>query len=130
MTELKSILHVEDDPSIQAVARVALETVGGFEVTGCDDGQHALETLAGFKPDLILMDVMMPNLDGPSTLKRLQADPELSRIPVVFMTAKIQPAEVEEYRAIGAADVLEKPFDPMTLADRLKRIWEDVHVDP
>ncbi|MCX2524552.1 response regulator [Larsenimonas rhizosphaerae] len=129
MKPLDTILHVEDDPSIQAVARVALETVGGFNVTGCDDGQHALNVLATFRPDLILMDVMMPNMDGPTTLKHLQQDEVLASIPVVFMTARIQPAEVEQYRSLGAVDVLEKPFDPMTLAERLRAVWENVHGD-
>ena len=121
MTELKRIMHVEDDPSIQAVAKVALEVVGGFTVETCSGGEEALNA---FQPQLILLDVMMPGMDGPSTLKKMQADFDLSTIPVVFMTAKVQANEIESYKALGAADVVVKPFDPMTLSDQIRDIWQ------
>ena len=99
-------MHVEDDPSIQAVAKVALEVVGGFTVETCSGGEEALKSFHAFAPQLILLDVMMPGMDGPSTLKKMQSDFDLSAIPVVFMTAKVQANEIESYKALGAADVV------------------------
>lgn len=127
MPELTRILHVEDDPSIQAVARVALEAVGGFTVLSCASGQEALERIQGFAPDFILLDVMMPGMDGPQTLEKLGERLDLQQIPVVFMTAKVQPAEIEHYRNLGARDVIIKPFDPMQLAAQVRQIWSRAH---
>ncbi len=127
MPELTRILHVEDDPSIQAVARVALEAVGGFTVLSCASGQEALERIQGFAPDFILLDVMMPGMDGPQTLEKLGERLDLRQIPVVFMTAKVQPAEIEHYRNLGARDVIIKPFDPMQLAAQVRQIWSRAH---
>lgn len=117
-------MHVEDDPSIQMVAKVALEAVGGFEVCTCGGGQEALENFNDFAPQLILLDVMMPTMDGPSTLRKLQEKFDLSAIPVVFMTAKVQSNEVESYKALGASDVVVKPFDPMQLSAQIQAIWQ------
>ena len=124
MTELKKIMHVEDDPSIQMVARVALEAVGGFTVCTCGSGQEALSQYPQFQPQLVLLDVMMPGMDGPSTLKQLQKQYDLRQIPVVFMTAKVQSSEIESYKALGASDVVVKPFDPMTLSAQISQIWQ------
>ena len=95
MSELKKILYVEDEPDIQMVARVALENVGGFELLVCSSGAEAVEKAPAFEPDLFLLDVMMPDMDGPTTLEKLRNLPNLSDIPVMFMTAKVQPQEVE-----------------------------------
>ncbi|MGQ7959936.1 response regulator [Pseudomonas sp. SP16.1] len=127
MSELKRILHVEDDPSIRAVARVALEAVGGFEVLSCANGQEALDQVLGFAPDFILLDVMMPGMDGPQTLERLRELIDIDEVPVVFMTAKVQPGEVAQYRNLGARDVIIKPFDPMQLAAQVRQIWSQRH---
>jgi CheY-like chemotaxis protein len=116
-------MHVEDDPSIQTVARVALEAVGGFEVCTCSGGQEALDRFESFAPQLILLDVMMPTMDGPSTLRNLQQQFDLTKIPVVFMTAKVQTNEIESYKALGASDVVVKPFDPMKLSEQIQGIW-------
>mgnify|MGYP006363199937 FL=1 len=123
MSELRRIMHVEDDPSIQTVARVALEAVGGFEVCTCSGGQEALDRFESFAPQLILLDVMMPTMDGPSTLRNLQQQFDLTKIPVVFMTAKVQTNEIESYKALGASDVVVKPFDPMKLSEQIHGIW-------
>jgi CheY-like chemotaxis protein len=123
MSELRRIMHVEDDPSIQTVARVALEAVGGFEVCTCSGGQEALERFESFAPQLILLDVMMPTMDGPSTLRNMQQQFDLKKIPVVFMTAKVQTNEIESYKALGASDVVVKPFDPMKLSEQIQQIW-------
>ncbi|HLY11935.1 MAG TPA: response regulator [Planctomycetota bacterium] len=127
MKALHRILMVEDEPDIQAVARVALEAVGGFSVDMCSSGREALERVKSCAPDLILMDVMMPGLDGPSTLQQLRADPATAGYPVIFMTAKVQSHEVKRYRDIGGLGVIAKPFDPMTLADSVRTIWEQEH---
>lgn len=125
---LTRIMMVEDEPDIQAVARVALETVGGLTVEMCSSGKEALERVPGAQPQLILMDVMMPGMDGPSTLRELRARPDTKAIPIIFMTAKVQPQEVANFKMIGALGVIPKPFDPMTLAATVRSIWEKEHV--
>lgn len=120
MSELKKILYVEDEPDIQMIARVALENVGGFELLVCSSGTEAVEKAAAFAPDLLLLDVMMPGMDGPTTLGELRKIPELSKTPVMFMTAKVQPQEVEFLKSLNVADVIAKPFDPMGLANNIR----------
>jgi len=120
---LSKILYVEDEPDIQAVAKIALESVGGLITEVCSSGDEALSKVSAFQPDLVLLDVMMPNMDGPSTMKAIREIPEFSTTPVVFMTAKVQPQEVQALLALGALDVIAKPFDPMTLSDQVKKIW-------
>ncbi len=126
MTEprLKRILYVEDEPDIQAVAKLALENIGGFTVEICSSGSAAIEAAPRFAPDLILLDVMMPEMDGISTYKALREIAETATTPVVFMTAKVQKQEVEGYEELGAIDVIRKPFDPMTLAATIREIWQ------
>ena len=114
---------VEDDLDIQAVARLVLETLGGFTVEVCSRGHEALETAPVFRPDMILLDVMMPGMDGPTTLMHLRALPDMEEVPVVFMTAKVMPDEIDHYKTLGALDVIRKPFDPMTLSATLNTIW-------
>ncbi|WP_397378714.1 response regulator [Pseudomonas sp.] len=127
MPELQRILHIEDDPSIQAVAKVALEAVGGFQVLSCSSGQAALDQLVAFAPDFILLDVMMPDMDGPQTLAHIAQLIDIEQVPVAFMTAKVQPAEIAHYRSLGARDVIIKPFDPMQLAAQVRKIWSQTH---
>lgn len=124
MSELKRILYVEDEPDIQAVAKLALESVGGFTLHVCSSGQQAIEEAEGFNPQLILLDVMMPGMDGPTTMQELRKIASLAEVPVIFMTAKVQTNEVAEYMDMGALDVIAKPFDPMTLSDTVRSIWE------
>ena len=123
-TELHRILYVEDDPDIQAIAVMVLETIHGFTLEVCSSGNEALQKAEAFNPDLILLDVMMPNMDGPDTLERLRECPVLATTPVVFITAKVQPREVQAYLDLGVVGVIAKPFDPMTLTDQLREIWE------
>jgi two-component system OmpR family response regulator len=117
---LRRILFVEDDPDIQVVATMALESLGGFSVLACGSGLEALSRFDEFAPDLVLLDVMMPGMDGPETLAALR---RRSDVPVIFMTARVQTHEVLRYRELGAAEVIAKPFDPMTLADTVRKIW-------
>lgn len=121
--KLSRILYVEDEPDIQMVARLALETLGGFTLEACGSGLEALEKISAFSPQFVLLDVMMPGMDGPGTLAKLREIPGFSAVPVVFMTAKVQPSEVAGYKAIGAVDVIPKPFDPMTLPAQVEAIW-------
>lgn len=127
MNALTRVLYVEDEPDIQAVARIALQSVGGLTVKICASGEEALREVKAFAPDLILLDVMMPGMDGPSTLAALRKLPEIQHVPVAFMTAKVQPNEVAHYKSLGALDVVPKPFNPMTLADQLRAIWKRHH---
>lgn len=120
---LARILYVEDEPDIRAIAQMALEAVGGFTVIVCSSGSEALAAAPTARADLLLLDVMMPGMDGPSTLKALRALPATADTPVIFMTAKVQAAEVAQYRELGAIDVIHKPFDPMELSAQISRIW-------
>jgi CheY-like chemotaxis protein len=125
MGDLQRILYVEDEADIRAVARVALQLVGGFTLELCADGAEALRVAAGFAPDMILLDVMMPGMDGPSTLEALRAVPSLAEVPVAFMTAKVQPDEIAYFKSLGALGVIPKPFDAMRLAERVRTMWSD-----
>lgn len=121
---LTRILFVEDDPDIQVIASLALEELGGFTVQVCSSGQEAIAAAPAFVPDLILLDVMMPGMNGPDTLRALRAIPQTASTPAIFMTAKVQTHEVEQYRTMGAVDVIAKPFDPMILSSMITTIWE------
>lgn len=123
---LRRILFVEDDPDIQVVATLALESLGGFSVASCGSGSEALSRFGEIAPDLVLLDVMMPGMDGPATLEALRRLPS-GDVPVVFMTARVQAHEIARYREMGAADVIAKPFDPMTLAETVQTIWRSLH---
>jgi CheY-like chemotaxis protein len=121
---LKTILYVEDEADIRTIAKMALEAVGGFSVRACASGREALTMAPDAGADLILLDVMMPGLDGPSTLKALREVPATASTPVIFMTAKVQPGEIAQYKGLGALDVIAKPFDPMSISDEIRRIWD------
>lgn len=123
MSDLERILYIEDEADIREVALLALDVVGGFTVKACASGQEALAKAQAFAPQLILSDVMMPGLDGPATIKALREIPSLADVPVVFMTAKVQPTEIDHFKSLGVRDVISKPFDPMTLADQVRSIW-------
>ena len=125
MGELKKVLCIEDEADIRKVAELSLQTVGGFDVFMCSSGKDALENAESFAPDLILLDVMMPQMDGPTTLKNLLQIESLKSVPVIFMTAKVQKHEKEHYLSLGALGVIPKPFDPMKLPTQVKEIWKD-----
>ena len=127
MKTLDKVLHVEDEADILEVTRIALEAVGGLTVQSCSSGMEALKKAPEFMPDLILLDVMMPEMDGPKTLVKLRELSETKDVPVVFMTAKILQTEIEKYKDLGVIDIITKPFDPMALADQLKTIWNNLH---
>ena len=120
MTPLK-VLYVDDDADICEVATLALELDPGIEVRTEASGASGLATAARWRPDAILLDVMMPLMDGPTTLVHLRSDALTCDIPVVFITARAQSREIDEFIKLGARDVITKPFDPMTLAGELRR---------
>ncbi len=127
MQPLRHVLCIDDEPDILEVARLSLETVGGLRVSCLNDTTQAIEHIRTIAPDLLLVDVMMPHMDGPAILAALRAHPTLAHLPVVFMTARVQPAEMAKYRELGATGVIAKPFDPMELSQEVQRIWETVH---
>lgn len=125
MPDLSLVLYVEDDPDIQTVAQMALEMVGGFTLRTCSSGSEALLAAAGCQPDLLLLDVMMPGMDGPTTLAELRKLANTATTPVIFMTAKVQASEVAHYRSLGAIGVIAKPFDPMQLPVQVRALWDE-----
>ncbi|TNE46435.1 MAG: response regulator [Deltaproteobacteria bacterium] len=126
MNTLRRILLVEDDEDIKTIAEFALTNLGGFVVRSCGNGKEALEQAPVFQPDLILLDVMMPLMDGPTTAMALMNIPELARVPVVFVTAKAQPHEKKAYLEMGVKAVIPKPFDPLALAQQVQTIWDQL----
>jgi DNA-binding response OmpR family regulator len=118
------VMYVEDDPDIRAIAEIALQDVGGFEALLCESGDMALKKTPDFDPELILLDVMMPGMDGPTTLKAIRKLDGMADVPVIFMTARLQKSEIREYRELGALGVIPKPFDPMTLSEQISEILQ------
>ena len=119
MTALR-VLHVDDEPDIRKVVKLSLSLDPTFTVLGCGSGAEALAAAPDWSPDMILCDVVMPMMDGPATLKHLQACPRTVDIPVVFMTARVQKREIQQFKSLGAVGVITKPFDPMTLVGELR----------
>lgn len=117
------LLLVDDDPDIRMIATVALSHGGQWEVTAAESGADALRKAGSIKPDVIVLDLMMPELDGLGTLAAMRQRADLAAVPVIFMTAKVQERDLERYREAGAAGCIQKPFDPRSLADEVKRIF-------
>jgi CheY-like chemotaxis protein len=122
------VLHVDDEPDIREIVEISLGLDPNFSVRGCGSGNEALAAASDWSPDLILLDVMMPGMDGPTTLRHLRQRPSTAAIPVVFMTARAQPRELEQFVALGAEGVIAKPFDPMTLAASVRLYSGDAGV--
>jgi CheY-like chemotaxis protein len=116
----KRILIIDDDDDIREVAALTLEMVAGWNVVTANSGAHGIQRAQEENPDAILLDVMMPGMDGPTTLSELRKNRQTCEIPVVFMTARAQAREVEEFISLGAQGVISKPFDPMTLASQVE----------
>lgn len=124
---LKKILFVEDEPDIQLIVQASLKHFGNYDVLVCNSGEEALRNAENFKAELILLDVMMPHMDGPTTLAKLRHIDGYANLPAVFMTAKTQPNEVSEFLNFGAVDVIAKPFDPIMLSTKLHEIYVKYH---
>jgi len=121
---LRTILYVDDDPDIREIVQIALGLTQSVTVHTAQSGEQALTLARALRPDLVLLDVMMPGLDGPGTLGRMRADPVTAPIPVIFMTAKAMPKEVELFQEMGAAGVIAKPFDPLQLSTQVASLWQ------
>jgi len=120
---LQRILVAEDESDWQDIHRMALETMGGFTVKICSNGKEALKAAPGFKPDFLILDVMMGDMTGMQLLNELRALPDFADTPAIFLTARAQAHELEEYRSYSVAEVISKPYDPMSLAERIRGIW-------
>ncbi len=127
MRQLRSVLYVDDEPDIREIVALALGIDGTLAVRTCHSGAAAIEAALERLPDLVLLDVMMPDLDGPATLARFRAEPSLANVPVVFVTAKTMPGELQRFTSLGAAGVISKPFDPMRLLEQVRILWERIH---
>lgn len=121
--QLRKILYIEDEADIRAVAKVALETIGGFETKMCESAQEALECISEYSPDLIILDVMMPNMGGVEALGEIKKLESQKDVPAIFMTAKVYEDEINHFKSQGAQDVIPKPFDPLLLAQQVQAIW-------
>jgi two-component system OmpR family response regulator len=119
-----SVLYVDDDPDICEVVQATLCLIAGLNVHTASSGEAAIDLAFELRPDLILMDVMMPGLDGPTTLKRLRESAPINEIPVILLTAKVLPAEIAHFIQLGAIGVIGKPFDPLTLGDEMLKLWK------
>lgn len=126
MDNPRRILLIDDDQGIREVARTVLEMVGGYDVETASSGLDGLEKARTSPPDAIVLDVMMPGLDGPATFALLQEQPETRDVPVILLTAKTQPADRSRFASLGVAGMLPKPFDPMALCDQIAGIlgWQ------
>ncbi len=116
------VLIIDDEEDIRSIASMSLGILGGVDVVEADGGEDGIAKAASEHPDAILLDMMMPGLDGPATLAKLKENPATKSIPVIFLTARAQSSEVEKLKALGASGVLPKPFDPTTLASQVKAI--------
>lgn len=126
--QLKCVLCVDDEEDIQTIVKISLERLGDIKVHFCTDPQHAVARAHEVTPDLILLDFLMPGLDGATLFKRLQADPDLARIPVVFLTAVVVGPKTKDLLTLGAAGVLFKPFDVQELPRMLSAIWNELNI--
>jgi two-component system, OmpR family, response regulator len=125
---LTKILYVEDEEYLQKIARMALERVGNFTVEICGTGAEALERLDEFNPDMILLDVRLPVMNGPEVLQAIRLRPAFEKTPAVFITASVMAEDIESYRGEDVSDIISKPFDPMTLSEQLQAIWDRHHL--
>jgi CheY-like chemotaxis protein len=122
---INKILLVDDDQNIRFVAQVSLEGLTKWHIILAESGDEALRKATAEKPDVIVLDMMMPGMDGPTTFSKLREQPDLALVPIIFMTAKVQTHEVQGYLELGAAGVITKPFDPMKLPEEICRIVDN-----
>jgi CheY-like chemotaxis protein len=124
---MRSILIIDDEDDIREVAALSLEATAGWTILTASNGVEGMAVAATQQPDAILMDVMMPAVDGPTTFRSMQQNPQISNIPVVLLTAKVQGVDQRRFAGLGVAGILFKPFDPMTLAQQISDVlgWKD-----
>ena len=121
---LQRICYVEDDVDIQRIVRVSLERIGKMTIEVVGDSTRAVEAIIAFKPDLVMLDWMMPGMDGPAVFRKMREHVETKDLPVVFITAKASQRDLDELHAMGAAGTISKPFSPKELPDQLRNIWK------
>src|ERR1700722_9369065 len=121
---LSHVAYIDDDIDILSIAEIALGKIGNLHTALIHGPNLAIEQLVRVTPDLILLDVMMPGIDGPTLLQEILRHPLLAKTPVIFMTARVQPKEINHYLALGAIGVIPKPFDPMSLAGDIREMWD------
>ena len=121
------VLIIDDEDDVRKISHLSLGRVGGMEVIDASNSRDGLEIARREKPDLILLDVMMPDTDGPATLAALRAEPSTSSVPVIFLTAKAMTSEIERLKALGGLGVITKPFNPMKLAEQVRAIYDARH---
>jgi CheY-like chemotaxis protein len=121
---LQRICYVEDDEDIQRIVRMSLERIGKMTVALVSDPTQAITTITEFRPDLVMLDWMMPTMDGPTLFRQMKLRPETSALPVVFITAKASQRDLDELRTLGAAGTISKPFSPKDLPEQLRAIWK------
>ena len=122
-TPLVRVFYAEDDEDIQRIVRMSLERVGKMTVEVVTDSMKAIDAMVAFKPDLVMLDWMMPGMDGPTLFRKMKQDPQVGTLPVVFITAKAAQRDIDELLKLGAAGVLSKPFSPKDLPDQLRAVW-------
>ncbi|MBN4059360.1 response regulator [Dehalococcoides mccartyi] len=123
---IRRVLLVDDEPHIREIIGTTLELIGGWEVIVAENGAQAIEVARTHSPDLILLDVMMPDMDGPTTLGNLREDDATKHIPVIFITAKVRQSDIDRFMGMGALGVIAKPFDPMTLTGYIEQLlWNN-----
>ena len=120
---LRSLLYVDDDDDIREIVALSLGLDGTLNVVTSASGEEALTVMRAQPPDLVVLDVMMPGMDGPAVLERMRADLALREIPVIFMTAKTNAQEIARFRGLSAIGVIAKPFDPMALGGQVRALW-------
>jgi CheY-like chemotaxis protein len=123
---LQKILLADDEPDIVEIARIALETLGGYEVLACGSGSEVLELVRDFRPDLVVIDVLMPDLGGVEVVDRIRGLQGFETLPFVFLTGLVFEPDLKKLWEAGPVEIITKPFDPMTLAERIERVWEKV----
>lgn len=123
---LQRVCYVEDDEDIQRIVRMSLERIGKMSVQVVSDPLTAIDVIKAYKPELVMLDWMMPGMDGPTLYRKMKEIPEVCDLPVVFITAKASQKELDELRGLGAAGTISKPFSPKDLPEQLKSIWKDL----
>lgn len=125
MKEIKKILYAEDEHDVQTIVEISVWSTSDYEIKICDNGKLLLDCVEEYNPDLILLDAMMPEMDGVTTLKNLRLNEKTKDIPVIFITAKAQTHEIKSFNESGVIGVITKPFDPMSLCSTIKEIWDE-----
>ena len=120
---LQRVCYVEDDEDIQRIVRMSLERIGKMKVEIVGDPMVAMDAIVGFQPDLVMLDWMMPGMDGPTLFRQMRENPQTRDLPVIFMTAKATPTELDELRSLGALGAISKPFSPKDLPEQLRALW-------